>query len=580
MYDQLNKKDLTYYKIRAAIGKLPNDERKNDKSQYEMLAMDFSEDYEKDEWGTYFGPVMVGKDKDGNPVYYPDISTLTSEHIAYWEHRATETCNPYMQMRYLGLVNDFKKIVTGIEPDYRQIKLRYVESIVEVIDGDYSHYPIDYFTLIGRAFDCAKALHNVLLIARVKETYFRLNARYKDELETPGYWANIMEVLLKNQDVFTPAEQEKIVTENEDRYRQLYQLSLQNGRKTDNYAHLVHDETKLLCQYYEKTTQKDKIAPCIKGLHEALHAAEPCRGAMWYQSMLSQVQELYRKYHLYKEANRLYVDIQNCGEGALQSMEEFRVEMRVSQEDIIDGLLRYMLAGTPAEAMSRFIKENTPNLEHEKEYQANKRAQVPFLYKMATTLYNSQGLPQSKCGGEEDDWNSFMREMAEGFVLKSYFMRKIIEGMEKANILTYETVMQRLDNVPFLETGHREIVDRGVKAYFDGDLLLACHLLIPQFEAAIRQIVLMNGGEVLRSNSDAQDGDEYKSLEGLLSSEEIKMVFTEDEIVYFKNLFTAKAGANFRNAVSHGLFCIERFDYNMADRVLHAFLVLTNAQLS
>ena len=108
-------------------------------------------------------------------------------------------------------------------------------------------------------------------------------------------------------------------------------------RKTDNYAHLVHDETKLLCQYYEKTAQKDKIAPCIKGLHEALHAAEPCRGAMWYQSMLSQVQELYRKYHLYKEANRLYVDIQNCGERALQSMEEFRVEMRVSQEDI-DGL--------------------------------------------------------------------------------------------------------------------------------------------------------------------------------------------------------------------------------------------------
>ena len=135
MYDQPNKKDLTYYEISAEIGKLPDDERKNDEPQYEMLAMDFSEDYEKDEWGTYFGPVMVGKDKNGNPVYYPDISTLTSEHIAYWEHRATETCNPYMRMRYLGLVNDFKKIVTGIEPDYRQIKLRYVESIVDSISN-------------------------------------------------------------------------------------------------------------------------------------------------------------------------------------------------------------------------------------------------------------------------------------------------------------------------------------------------------------------------------------------------------------------------------------------------------------
>lgn len=126
---------------------------------------------------------------------------------------------------------------------------------------------------------------------------------------------------------------------------------------------------------------------------------------------------------------------------------------------------------------------------------------------------------------------------------------------------------------------HGEIFERGIDAYFDGDYLVACHLLIPQFEAMMRQIVLMKGGEILRSNSDSNNGDEYKALEGLLSSDTIKDVFTDDEIMYFMTLFTEKVGANLRNELSHGLMPIGYFNSAIANRLMHALMVLSEVTL-
>ena len=80
----------------------------------------------------------------------------------------------------------------------------------------------------------------------------------------------------------------------------------------------------------------------------------------------------------------------------------------------------------------------------------------------------------------------------------------------------------------------------------------------------------------MRHNADPKDGDEYISLGGLLDSPEVKNVFQEDEIIYFKNLFVEKAGGNVRNMVTHGLYPIGYFNSTLADRLVHAVMILTN----
>ena len=47
------------------------------------------------------------------------------------------------------------------------------------------------------------------------------------------------------------------------------------------------------------------------------------------------------------------------------------------------------------------------------------------------------------------------------------------------------------------------IIQKGVEAYFAGDYLVALHLIIPQFEEAIRNLVEMNGGSIMIEKNDA-----------------------------------------------------------------------------
>lgn len=69
-----------------------------------------------------------------------------------------------------------------------------------------------------------------------------------------------------------------------------------------------------------------------------------------------------------------------------------------------------------------------------------------------------------------------------------------------------------------------------------------------------------------------ENGSEYKSLEGLL--EQLKDALGEDVVTYYKVLFTETNGCNYRNLISHGLLFENDFSENMADRIVHAFLLL------
>ena len=550
-YDNPEMKGFSYSDVGGELVNLSQDVPDIDKVRYEVLAMSFSD-------------------------FRTDIDQITPAHIAYWEKRAAETKNPLMQMRYLRLVNDFKKAITNQEPDYRTIKLGYIESILKVIDGEYCSHTMWYFMFIERAIERACALHNEPLINRTKEVLFRLHNRYKDDLDKPGRWGVIMRMLLQHRDIFTDAEQQTILQENEDRYNQLYDLCKQHGAETDRYVHILRDETQLLCDYYDKNNETEKIRTCISGLVETIHISSQVRGAMWHQGMLEQMQALYRKHHLYKEASHLYVDIQKLGSEVLKELQLFETSATISQETI-NQIKASTLAGTPEEVMTRFIKRNIPDQAQEKQRQMMESQETPLIsLLLATTNLDMHGMPQSKIGiGDDGERSRFINEMWKNIWNNSFMLRIQINAMKEANILTLETVKQAFENTPYIIDGHREIFERGVNAYFEGDYLVACHLLIPQFEAMIRQIVHMKGGEILRSSGDANNGDEYKALEGLLSSDTIKGVFTDDEITYFKTLFTEKAGANLRNELSHGLMPIGHFNSAIADRVMHALMAIS-----
>ncbi len=140
--------------------------------------------------------------------------------------------------------------------------------------------------------------------------------------------------------------------------------------------------------------------------------------------------------------------------------------------------------------------------------------------------------------------------------------------------------MELFKDSPLVAPENLGIVERGIDAYFNNDYMVACHLLIPQFENCIRRLVALCGGTVLRPNSKSPEDNEYISLEGLLDSQEAKDALGKDVDIYFKNVFTEHYGWNLRNQISHGLLTADRFNNTMADRVMHCFLLLAKLKFT
>jgi hypothetical protein len=119
------------------------------------------------------------------------------------------------------------------------------------------------------------------------------------------------------------------------------------------------------------------------------------------------------------------------------------------------------------------------------------------------------------------------------------------------------------------------LIDRGLAAYFSGDEVAAGCVLIPELEAALRQLLGIAGGSIFRENR--YGGLRERTLDEILREPLLATVFGDagQRICwYFRALLTDPRGPNIRNRISHGLLSRAGFDRVVVDRILHALLLI------
>ena len=257
---------------------------------------------------------------------------------------------------------------------------------------------------------------------------------------------------------------------------------------------------------------------------------------------------------------------------------EFSVPIDNEQLEVY---LNDFLSGTPKEVFVKYLLRNIPNQDVERQRQKEEAEQSPLLDMIRTTIYDINGSPINNVGvGEDSEYQKLMYGMYRRMLITAIFLRLEVTKMIEQGKLSLEIVLDSFKGSPLIAEGQYGLFERGMKAYFEEDYIVACHLLIPQFESAIRRMVAMCGGEILQSDRDPKDGNRYISLDGLLDSEEAKNGLKEDVQTYFKNLFTEHNGWNLRNLTSHGLLQTSGFDSTVADRIVHAFVLLSQLEFT
>ena len=151
-----------------------------------------------------------------------------------------------------------------------------------------------------------------------------------------------------------------------------------------------------------------------------------------------------------------------------------------------------------------------------------------------------------------------LRHQLTGAAVIEPMRRKITEEHE----LNLERLLEMVNMSDFVPPERRPLYARGLLAGFQGDYLVAAHLLIPQLEHAIRQTVAANG--ILVSGLDQYGIQQERDLNYLLYQEFLDDVLPSDLVFDLKALLVDRHGANFRNRLAHGLLDPSAFESPIA----------------
>ncbi len=571
-FDTVDQIHIQRHEILSAVSKLNAELWNSEPGQSEYFAFTLVEDAGDDCWGTYYGPYVKYKQKDtGEFVCTPDKNTITPKIIDYWERRANTVVNPKLKMRYTGLVLDFKESVTGVKPNFNSIRKANIVATLEVTEALLPEFAYDNLELCVHALDMAKKIRNQGLMERGTKA---LIANYKlltsDNCQFPSI--KLFGGILRHKDLYSELI-DYVISQLNYEFDSRESMTREEGNKTDTHVHILRKIAELLCKCYKVTKQEQLILSILNRTTNAIRLSFGCRGGMWVHCMMEDMQKLYRKYHLYKEADELYKDIIEQSKIAQSEFRHVSFKLPISSE-LWERHWQHSLDGSDEDVILYFLLRYVPNVENE----IGKVAKDSLLSMgIRVRKYDSFGIPTSNIGtGKKPDEQRLFYTIDTNMKITDGFLNEHINRLKDKGILNVDYIMNSLfkDSVVLREE-QRPILERGFKAFFEKDYIVACHLLIPMFESAIRVLCKINGGDILRPKNNPEEGNEYKSLEGLLSQKCVSEALGDNITTYFRVLLTDSNGGNLRNYVSHGTLPASSFSAGVANRIFHAFLLLS-----
>ena len=540
--------------------------------QAEVMASELTEDYTSDNDAFngkfYFGSYLVFQDNNtGEFIESPDRKLITPEIISYWEIRINDAKNCMLKARYSGLVWDFKSFVTGEKCDI-EIARTYIRSLICIINNDSLSHPILGVKQAERAIKLSKKLSQADLLDEAKLALRNLISRH-GKGNAVGIWGSAYRISTECPNSYTSEEQKALIVDLETRFIQIYDMSASEEEKRDPW--LLMDLADILSGYYKKHSP-DKIEDLFEKVEDSFDAIISDMAKLQLVGNYSQLHKLLVKYGLQDRAAKLSIKIAKFGEGIQDEMQEFKQEFTVSKEDL-DSIINSILQNDNIEtSFGRFTYSFIPKTEREKESLEHIVKGAPFLHMIPQSIFDEKGRVKAIVGDIETDLEgNLVVHISMSMKFNAIFINAVIEEGKQRDIFTIENILSFITKSPSIKTDRIPIITRGLEAYFNQDYLVSTHLLIPQLEEAIRNILEIGNIPTLKPNKSGK-AFQLRILDEMLRDPIAVQLLTDDFANYLRILLTDNRGWNLRNDICHGIASPDLFNKMTADRIIHALL--------
>lgn len=565
-FDVAEKKGFDTHTIISALMSLSEEEKKKSEFKYEYLAFSLAPS-SNNNWGTYYGPRMTFKDANDNIIEEPALKDITIDAVLYWEQRYKITKNPLLTMTYAGLVWDFKSTIFHQKYDSDLYRI-YVDCMLKVCNEDYTSHPVIAINFLERLFDITKRQEEDL--ALVKAAYIDFEEKNAVD-NSVRYWSSRFNLMLKNKKFFTQDEIDTIVQEHEKRLARMC-----NPIDGQVNPWNVESQAILLADYYKSLQQQIEVKRVLKCVEQAFLSEADSMNNLQLMGNLENLYAKYRHYSLNEEAKQLAIQIQNIGIKAKAEMQSHEMKLNIPLE--IHQHAEEMFGTGVEDDKTRFCNFAVCFIPNKSSEQVSLKEQIkkfPLTFMLPSKLMDSKGRPMSIIGPyEQDPEGNLIRHITQGMQINAYFLDLAIQKMRGCGGLTIDKIMNELiEDSPIFERERDAVIRKALTLYFSGDYMLFCHLIIPQIENAICNLVSLSGSSVLRPQRNGT-GFQLKTLDELLRDESVIYALKEDGAYYLRLVLTDQRALNIRNSLCHGILPPESFDVNAANRLLHVLMLL------
>lgn len=554
-FDNVEINRFDEWDVTRELNNIPENERSENGNSSEWLAFILIEETDNN-WGTYFGPYAVFDN-----ISFPSREMITEEVISYWEKRVYEVINPILKARYSGLVVDFKKKCSG---DIRSI---YIQSLIDIIKGNYPKSPSEGITKIKRLFRLAIESRKQDVIDEVKRDIYL----YADTLAKNGndIFVYLFKIVLDNYSHFTQQEITDYITRLEVRLGFLCDKNIDDVGKNRLEIFSIKEIVEVLAQYYNKINDRTNLCRVLDLLYDSFSISVDSFSAMQKQAHWDMLHKMYKKYHLKEKSQKILAELQNSSHNIIGEMGTIEIPLEIDKTKFED-FIKAMTSGSREDVLSKFISLFIPDKNRLKEHLLEISKQT-FLFPIQ--IYDYKGRPTALISNDENDIEDrLVLYMSKSLEFEAVFIHNVIKENFKKGHFLKESIMDFLRKCPLFEEDRFEIIERGIEAYLDEDYITMIHLLIPQVENAIRNLVELLDESTLESKK-SNNTLQLKTLDTLLREKSLLNI-SENFVYYMRVLYTDPRGWNLRNLVCHGLSPLKYFNPVTADRIFHSLICI------
>jgi hypothetical protein len=508
-------------------------------------------------WNSYFAPRRKASDQE---TEYPCLADLTVTDVEEWIHLASALTRPMVRARFADAAWELGRRLGSQRRDLYRFGQLAGEMYLKAASIDAT--PAN-FMMMFEAVTRAVSLGFELRVPALVESGFDRMVSYADsvDLKHIGLWTAPFDRLLKLKGL-SEAKRQRILDQYEARFRatvdsrDLFRVMMTGPR----LAKYFHDH-----QAYEKALAITLFYG--SAVLEISASLDPSLAV----SHMGDVLEAYRQMGLRSEAEQVRLALEAKGKDVIASMKWRRVEIKLDGDEIERSIGRALDVSSPLVALYQLARYCSPSAGAIKKSIESGIFVTPQL--VPTAIIGDNGLAVKHVGTYDQDKESqVIMAMAREMNLSSGVLIGGLEEWKKKfdlggipdtpNIL--DSMLIPADRVPLYQ--------EGLRAFEAGDYVKCIHVLIPQIENSLRELLKML--DVPTTKTDEDGGYELKNMNDVLHDLTAKEALDEELWYFLKSLYTDKSGMNLRNLVAHGIAPAGAFHRGTAALVVQSVVFL------